>query len=169
MAVLVRTFSSGIHTHPVSWNCAYHLRMELSDGGCFPSLVRNCLWTVVPRQSFWITLYSDIYLSKLYIRKNAAYSKDHMCSWEANSSKARQGTSHIWWKRKVRRRVHNSQPQVHSQSRRTNSIPSHLATDLIYFDLISLCSDDFLQTHAATSASHAYLQNLQKFFVVKFR
>jgi len=49
--------SSGIHTYPVSCNCAYHLRMELSDGGCFPNLVRNCRWTIVPRQSFWITLY----------------------------------------------------------------------------------------------------------------
>jgi len=58
MAVLIRTFSSGIHTHPVSWNCAYHLRMELSDGGCFPNLVRNCRWIIVPRQSFWIALYS---------------------------------------------------------------------------------------------------------------
>ena len=38
-----RTFSSGIHTHPVSWNCPYHLPMELSDGGCFPNLVRNLL------------------------------------------------------------------------------------------------------------------------------
>ena len=57
MAVLIRTFSSGIHTHPVSWNCAYHLRMLLSDGGCFPNLVRNCRWTIVPRQSFWLTLY----------------------------------------------------------------------------------------------------------------
>ena len=57
MAVLIRTSSSGIHTHPVSWNCAYRLRMELSDGGCFPNLVRNCSWTIVPRQSFWITLY----------------------------------------------------------------------------------------------------------------
>lgn len=35
-------------THdPVSWNCAYHLRMELSDAGCFSDLVRNCRWTVV--------------------------------------------------------------------------------------------------------------------------
>ena len=31
-----------IHTHPVSWNCTYHLRMELSDDGCFPNLVQNC-------------------------------------------------------------------------------------------------------------------------------
>ena len=45
------------YTHPVSWNCAYHVRMELSDGGCFLNLVRNCHRTVVPRQSFWITLY----------------------------------------------------------------------------------------------------------------
>jgi len=57
MAVLIRTFSSGKYTHPVFWNCAYHLRMELSDGGCFPNLVRNCCWTIVPRQSFWITLF----------------------------------------------------------------------------------------------------------------
>jgi len=57
MGVLIHTFSSGIHTHPVSWNCAYHLRMELSDGGCFPNLVWNCYWTIVPRQSFWVTLY----------------------------------------------------------------------------------------------------------------
>jgi len=45
------------HTHTVSCKCAYHLRMELSDGGCFPNLVRNCRWTIVSRQSFWITLY----------------------------------------------------------------------------------------------------------------
>ena len=57
MAVLIPTISSGIHTHPVSWNRAYNLRVELSDGGCFPNLVRNCCWTIVPRQSFWITLY----------------------------------------------------------------------------------------------------------------
>jgi len=44
------------YTHPVSWNCAYRLRMELSDGGCFPNLVRNYRWTIVPWQSFWITL-----------------------------------------------------------------------------------------------------------------
>jgi len=56
VAVLIRTFSSGIHTHPVSWNRAYHFQMELSDGGCFPNLVWNCHWTVVLRQSFWITL-----------------------------------------------------------------------------------------------------------------
>ena len=57
MAVLIHTFNCGIHTHPVSWNCAYHLRIELSDGGGFPNLVRNCRWTIVARQSFWITLY----------------------------------------------------------------------------------------------------------------
>jgi len=56
-AVLIPTFSSGIHTHPVSWNCAYRLRMESSDGGWFPNLVRNCRWTIVLRQSFWIALY----------------------------------------------------------------------------------------------------------------
>ena len=57
MAVLISTFISGIHTHPVSWNCAYRLRMELSDGGCFLNLVRNYRWIIVHRQSFWITLY----------------------------------------------------------------------------------------------------------------
>ena len=51
------TFSPPIHTHPVPWNCSYRLRVELSDGGCFPNLVRNCRWTIVPRQSFRITLY----------------------------------------------------------------------------------------------------------------
>jgi len=60
MEVLIRTFSSGIHTHPVSWN----LRMELSNGGCFPNLVRNCRWTIVPLQSFWITLYNYKVLGK---------------------------------------------------------------------------------------------------------
>ena len=57
VTVLIRTFSSGINTHPVSWNFAYRLRVELSDGGCFPNLMRNCRWTIVPRRSFWITLY----------------------------------------------------------------------------------------------------------------
>ena len=42
-----------LHTHPVSWNCAYHLRMELSDGGCFPNLVRNCRWTIVTNWHSW--------------------------------------------------------------------------------------------------------------------
>ena len=58
MAVLIRIFSSGINMHPVSWNCAYRLRMELSDGGCLPNLVRNCRCTILPRQSFWIPLYN---------------------------------------------------------------------------------------------------------------
>jgi len=31
--------------------------MELSVGGCFPNLVRNCRWTILPQHSFWITLY----------------------------------------------------------------------------------------------------------------
>ena len=48
---------SRIHMHPVSWNCAYHLRMQLSNGGCFLNFVQNCHWTIVPQQSFWITLY----------------------------------------------------------------------------------------------------------------
>jgi len=42
-----------LHTHHVSWNCAYHLRMELSDGGCFPNFVRNCRWTIVPDRHSW--------------------------------------------------------------------------------------------------------------------
>ena len=42
-----------LHTHPVSWNCAHHLRMELSDGGCFPNLVPNCRWTIVTNQHSW--------------------------------------------------------------------------------------------------------------------
>ena len=41
-----------LHTHPVSWNCAY-LRMELSDGGSLPNLVRNCCWTIVTDQNSW--------------------------------------------------------------------------------------------------------------------
>jgi len=42
-----------LHTHPVSWNSVYHLRMELSDGGCFPNLVRNCGWTIVTDRHSW--------------------------------------------------------------------------------------------------------------------
>ena len=42
-----------LHTHPVSWNCAYHLRMELSGGGCFPNLARNCRLTFVADQHSW--------------------------------------------------------------------------------------------------------------------
>ena len=41
------------HTHTLSWNCAYHLRMELSDGGSFPNLVRNCRWTIVTDRHSW--------------------------------------------------------------------------------------------------------------------
>ena len=41
------------HMHPVSWNCAYHLRMELSDGGSLPNLVRNCRWTIVTDGHSW--------------------------------------------------------------------------------------------------------------------
>ena len=41
------------YTRIVSWNCAYHLRMELSDGGCFPNLVRNCHWTIVTARHPW--------------------------------------------------------------------------------------------------------------------
>ena len=36
------------YTPCVFCHCAYHLRMELSDGGFFPNLVRNCRWTIVP-------------------------------------------------------------------------------------------------------------------------
>ena len=42
-----------LHTHPVSWNCAYRLRMELSDGGSLPNLVRNCRWTIVTDRHSW--------------------------------------------------------------------------------------------------------------------
>ena len=42
-----------LHTQPVSWNCAYHLRMELSDGGSLPNLVRNCRWTIVTDRHSW--------------------------------------------------------------------------------------------------------------------
>ena len=42
-----------LHMHPVSWNCAYHLWMELSDGGGFPNLVRNYRWTVVTNRHSW--------------------------------------------------------------------------------------------------------------------
>ena len=38
--------------------------MELSDGGCFPNLVRNCRWTIVPRQPCWITLYIELKLAE---------------------------------------------------------------------------------------------------------
>ena len=44
-----------LHTHPVSWNCAYHRRMELSDGGCFLNVVRNCRWTIVTDRHSWNT------------------------------------------------------------------------------------------------------------------
>ena len=65
-----------IHTHPVSWNCAYRLRMELSDGGCFPNLVRNCRWTIAPRQSFWITLYYHKFNSLKWVAMWPA-----ICKW----------------------------------------------------------------------------------------
>ena len=42
-----------LHTHPVSWNCAYRLRMELSDGCCFPNLVRNSRWTIITDRHSW--------------------------------------------------------------------------------------------------------------------
>ena len=42
-----------LHTHPVSWNCACHLRMELSVGGSFPDLVRNFRWTIVTDRHSW--------------------------------------------------------------------------------------------------------------------
>ena len=42
-----------LHTHPVSWNCAHHLRKELSDGGCFPNLERKCRWTIVTDRHSW--------------------------------------------------------------------------------------------------------------------
>ena len=42
-----------LHTHPFSWNCAYHLRTELSDGGSLQNLVRNCRWTIVTDRRSW--------------------------------------------------------------------------------------------------------------------
>ena len=42
-----------LHTHPVSWNCAYHLRMELSDGVSLPNLVWNCRWTILTDRHSW--------------------------------------------------------------------------------------------------------------------
>ena len=42
-----------LHTHPISWNCAYHVRMELADGGSFSNLVRNCRWTIVTDRHSW--------------------------------------------------------------------------------------------------------------------
>ena len=33
--------------------CVYQLRMELSDGGCFPNLVWNCRWTIVTDRHSW--------------------------------------------------------------------------------------------------------------------
>ena len=42
-----------LHMQPVSWNCACHLRTELSDGGCFPNLVRNCRWKIVTDRHLW--------------------------------------------------------------------------------------------------------------------
>ena len=42
-----------LHTYPVSWNCAYRLRMELSDGSSLPNLVRNCRWTIVTDRHSW--------------------------------------------------------------------------------------------------------------------
>jgi len=56
MAVLIRTFLSGIHTHTVAWNCAYRLGMELSEVGCLSDLVRNFGWATVHRQSVSINI-----------------------------------------------------------------------------------------------------------------
>jgi len=58
ISVLFGTFRSGIHMHTVYWNCAYRLGMELSEGGCFPNLVRYYHWTTVHRQSLWITTHT---------------------------------------------------------------------------------------------------------------
>ena len=73
LVVLIRAFSSGIHTHPVSWNCAHHLRMEFSDCGCFLNLVRNCRRTTVPRQSFWITLYNHWPVNSVFTLKHRVF------------------------------------------------------------------------------------------------
>ena len=62
-------------THPVSCNCAYQVRMELSDGGCFPNLERNCRWTTVPWQSFeWSCIkYCFVCLFPVALRPNAGH------------------------------------------------------------------------------------------------
>jgi len=90
VAVLISTFSSGIHTHPVSWNCAYHLRMELSDGGCLQNLVRSCRWTIVPRQSFWITLYIELILAESDWRQIG------IAESAARPAVTRNGPSDVW-------------------------------------------------------------------------
>ena len=41
-----------LHTHCLLKLCN-HLRMELSDGGSFPNLVRNCRWTIVTDRHSW--------------------------------------------------------------------------------------------------------------------
>jgi len=93
MAVLIRTFSSGIHTHPFSWNCAKHLRMELSDGGCFPNLVRNCRWTFVPQQSFWIILCTvtlmrscNVYIFSVFVKNLLPLHSKTALLWRFNDA-----------------------------------------------------------------------------------
>ena len=62
-----------LHTHPVSWNCACHFRMELSDGGCFQNLVRNCRWTIVnDRHSSHVSTQIDFSLPFAAILVNCA-------------------------------------------------------------------------------------------------
>ena len=55
------TFSSGIHTHPVPWNGVYHLRLELSDGGCVPEFgaelpLDNCTPTIVLNNPVYLSV-----------------------------------------------------------------------------------------------------------------
>ena len=94
MAVLIRTFSSGIHAHPVSWNCAYHLRMELSRWWLFPEFdaelpLDNCTPTIVLNNPVFCSFISHYQL--VYFFENSWYLKvsnfrksstlPHNCYW----------------------------------------------------------------------------------------
>ena len=59
---LFRSFRPGIYTNTVSWNCAYHYRLDLSDCGFFPNFVRNYRLTTVTRQSLLLTIYIHTYI-----------------------------------------------------------------------------------------------------------
>ena len=61
MAVLIRTFSCEIHTHPVYLNCAYRLRNGIVRGWLYPEFgaelpLDNCTATIV------LNIYVDIYI-----------------------------------------------------------------------------------------------------------
>ena len=48
-----RPTSAFLFTRTLSLETAYHLWMELSDGGSFPNLVRNCRWTFITDRRSW--------------------------------------------------------------------------------------------------------------------